>query len=276
MRDGFFMITDGVLEKYTGKEKFAFIPEGVREIGKDAFLWNSELVEVVIPEGVTKIGDSAFDGCTRLSAVNIPSTVTEIGEAAFCYCTNLARLTFEPCSQLSEIKNEAFLGCMKLPDVTLPESVAKIGKSAFLSSGVKALTVTSPKISISAYSVEDETAICAARLSTAAFPKRLKSNALRGHFLLLMNGYPLSEELCKRYCIYVSENRDTVKRLLAEVSREHRLLAFITDYLLERSIPTSEDCDLLLGLLCNDAETLTKVMKYKKKHFGFDSSELLL
>ncbi len=276
MRDGFFIINDGVLEKYTGREKFVFIPEGIREIGKDAFLWNSDIVEVEIPEGVTKIGDSAFDGCTRLSAVNIPSTVTEIGEAAFCYCTCLKGLTIEEGSRLSEIKHEAFLGCLKLPDLTLPESVARIGKSAFLTSGVRALTVTSRKISISTYAVDGDTAICATNLTPSAFPKGLKTSVLRGYFLLLMKGFPLSEELCERYGKYVFENRDIVKRLLAEVSREGRLLACITEYLLERNIPTSEDCDLLLGLLRDDAETLTRVMEYKKKHFGFDSSELLL
>lgn len=275
MRDGFFIINDGVLEKYTGRERFVFIPEGIREIGNDAFLWNSDLCTVEIPEGVTRIGNSAFDGCTRLSAVNIPSTVTEIGEAAFSYCTNLKELTIEEGSRLSEIKREAFLGCLRLPDLTLPETVRRIEKAAFLSSGVKALTVTSQKISFSAYTGESM-AVCATSLLPSAFPKGVKTNVLRGHFLLLMKGYPLSDELCKRYCKYITENRDIVKRLLAEIANERQLLAFVTEYLLEKGFPSSDDCDLLMGLLCDDVEMLTRVMEYKKKHFGFDSSELLL
>jgi hypothetical protein len=67
-----------------------------------------------------------------------------------------------------------------------------------------------------------------------------------------------------------------VKRLLSDTAKDGRLISYITEYLLIKNFPTSEECDLLLELLRDDVETLTEVIEYKKKHFGFDSSELLL
>ena len=41
-----------------------------------------------IPEGVTEIGEQAFDGCKSLKSVMIPASVTVIGENAFFNCSN--------------------------------------------------------------------------------------------------------------------------------------------------------------------------------------------
>ena len=47
----------------------------------------SSLTSVVIPEGVTEIGKEAFQGCTSLTSVVIPESVTKIGNYAFKRCT---------------------------------------------------------------------------------------------------------------------------------------------------------------------------------------------
>ena len=98
------------------------IPEGVTEIGYDAFKGCKKLTEllvskgnsvyrtvdgilfkgdvliccpegkegdVTIPEGVTRIEDRAFDGCKNLTSVTIPEGVTSIGEYAFSDCDRL-------------------------------------------------------------------------------------------------------------------------------------------------------------------------------------------
>ena len=60
----------------------------VGKIGHGAFA-NLGLTEVVIPEGVVEIGSEAFSSCTSLATVSIPSSVTKIGDSAFEMCDAL-------------------------------------------------------------------------------------------------------------------------------------------------------------------------------------------
>ena len=60
----------------------------VGKIGHGAFA-NLGLTEVVIPEGVVEIGSEAFSSCTSLATVTIPSSVTKIGDSAFEMCDAL-------------------------------------------------------------------------------------------------------------------------------------------------------------------------------------------
>lgn len=86
-----------VVEKATGKlvattAANTCIPEGVTEIGEEAFSCRDDVEEIVIPDTVTKIGLGAFQGCTNLTKVVIPESVTEICDRAFYECINLAEL----------------------------------------------------------------------------------------------------------------------------------------------------------------------------------------
>lgn len=45
-----------------------------------------------IPNGVTEIGYQAFRGCTELESVQIPDSVNRINEHSFDYCDNLRRV----------------------------------------------------------------------------------------------------------------------------------------------------------------------------------------
>ena len=86
-----------VVEKATGKlvattAANTFIPEGVTEIGEEAFEGRDDLEEMVIPDTVTKIGKGAFQGCSNLTRVVIPESVTEIEDCAFWECPSLAEL----------------------------------------------------------------------------------------------------------------------------------------------------------------------------------------
>ena len=86
-----------VVEKATGKlaattAANTCIPEGVTEIGEEAFCCRDDVEEIIIPDTVKKIGVSAFQGCTNLTKVVIPESVTEICDCAFWECNSLAGL----------------------------------------------------------------------------------------------------------------------------------------------------------------------------------------
>ena len=70
------------------------IPEGVTQIGKEAFLDCHSLSSVSIPESVTKTGESSFVRCNSLSSLSIPSGVTEICKDAFRECETLSDVKF--------------------------------------------------------------------------------------------------------------------------------------------------------------------------------------
>ena len=84
-----FVIEDGVLKKYKGKDRDVVIPNNVTSIGQDAFNRCYSLKTVMIPDGVTSIGGSAFAYCGKLASVTIPYSVTYIGSDAFFGCDNL-------------------------------------------------------------------------------------------------------------------------------------------------------------------------------------------
>lgn len=65
------------------------IPEGVTNIGSEAFGNYSSLESIIIPESVTSVGTAAFSGCTSLTSIIIPESVTTVGYYAFSGCSNI-------------------------------------------------------------------------------------------------------------------------------------------------------------------------------------------
>lgn len=103
-----FLVNNGVLQKYTGKNP-----------------------NVSIPDNIIEIGNRAFKECDHILSVTIPSSVKTIGNNAFQYCSNLETVTF--CGEnLYSIGNSAFYGCVSLKEITLPNSVTEIGERIFV------------------------------------------------------------------------------------------------------------------------------------------------
>lgn len=89
-----FIMKDGQLFSNQGNTlvlvlKNIDIPQGVTEIGPQAFAHREDLPEeMVIPGTVKKIGDYAFE-CTNLCRVVFSEGVTEIGDCVFSECPDL-------------------------------------------------------------------------------------------------------------------------------------------------------------------------------------------
>lgn len=110
---GIVKIPDGAFyyDGYSNGLARVDLPEGVVEIGEDAF-FASDLTEVVLPQTVRTLGRGAFGRCSRLASVSIPDGV----EIIPAYC---------------------FYKCAALEKIDLPESVTGIGDFAFYEGGIK-------------------------------------------------------------------------------------------------------------------------------------------
>lgn len=107
----------------------AVLPDGLTEIGDDAFSDSSTLKAVKFPKTVKIIGDRAFASCPKIKTINIPDSLVSIGERAFYNCTSLAAVVLP--EGLSEIKSECFNGCKSIVSMVIPRSVTEIGGGAF-------------------------------------------------------------------------------------------------------------------------------------------------
>ena len=124
-----FIIKNGILKKYIGKEERTIIPDGVVCIGRRAFAHSPHLKHIHISEGVTEIEDWAFHQCSCLEEIELPSSVTKIGTGAFCRCQRLKKIMLP--ENLTEIGSYAFHLCVSLTELVIPESVRSIGQQIF-------------------------------------------------------------------------------------------------------------------------------------------------
>lgn len=78
-----FVVQNGTLVSYKGKDKDIVIPDHVTVIGRKAFYWNTEIESVVIPESVTEIQQEAFNWCHKLQSFTILGKIKKIGANVF-------------------------------------------------------------------------------------------------------------------------------------------------------------------------------------------------
>jgi len=97
LKDESYAVPEGV--EVIGKNAFheacfknITFPGSLKRIEKEAFVWASEIREIILPEGLEEIGAAAFWCCPNLSGISIPRSVKEIGEYAFYGCSSLKKL----------------------------------------------------------------------------------------------------------------------------------------------------------------------------------------
>ena len=110
---------------------YVAIPEGIREIGKEAFADFPKDLYIEFPSTLEVIGEYAFYGCEFYFELEdeLPIGIKTIGAHAFEKCS-LTHLSLP--QGLEEIGDFAFAN-NELDEVIIPKSVMKIGDGAFSS-----------------------------------------------------------------------------------------------------------------------------------------------
>lgn len=114
-----------------GKPTSIYIPEGVEEIGSQAFLWVGSLKgDIHLPSTIRKIGADAF-AATSISHIHLPEGLEIIEDNTFGYCESLIDTITIP-STVTQIKRRAFAECKQLTAVVLSENLQEIQGEAFV------------------------------------------------------------------------------------------------------------------------------------------------
>lgn len=128
--------------------KRVVLDEGIREIGRGAFMGCTGLEEVVFPQSLTTLEYGVFYNCTVLQTAQLPQGVLKIGSCAFYNCKNLKQVSLP---ETAVLENNSFSNCIGLQDeagmvilgtvlynyygsapvVTIPYGITIIGSEAF-------------------------------------------------------------------------------------------------------------------------------------------------
>ncbi len=112
------------------------IPEGVVEIGDNAFLDNDFTGVLALPSTLKKIDSGAFANAAFICPLNLPDGIEELGSSCFQYCRYLYGNLILP-SHLKKLGSGAFRGCTGLKgDLVIPKSLTRISWQAFESCGL--------------------------------------------------------------------------------------------------------------------------------------------
>ena len=97
------------------------LPESVRDIKSQAFVYCRSLRSINLPDGMTHIGANVFSFCTSLREVKLPANLKELESYAFSECTSLRRITMPANANL--LGEMLFAGCYALTELIEPSPV---------------------------------------------------------------------------------------------------------------------------------------------------------
>ena len=163
LKSGARKIVDGFLAD-TGITEFV-VPEGVEEIGKDAFSSNKQLTKLIFPSTLKTIGEGAFSN-TGLKEIVFPASMKTIPKGIL-ENTQVEKIVLS--EGVEEIGDYAFANNKLLKSVVLPSTLKKIGRGAFNNSNLESVTLPSGLEEI------DEEAFSYNKLSAVTLPTYLKT-----------------------------------------------------------------------------------------------------
>lgn len=134
---------EAVLKSVSGSSSVVNIPssyEGkpLTRILEKAFFDKSKIKEINIPEGVREIGKDAFNGCTNLTKLSLPSSLRTIGERAFVGLRYIQKISIP--EGVETIGGVAFSSCENLEEITFPSTLESLGSNLFTSKKLKTTT----------------------------------------------------------------------------------------------------------------------------------------
>ena len=106
-----FVIENGVLLEYNGKDVEVTIPDGVKEIAGCVFSGCAFIENIVINKSTKIIGMGAFKG-TNITSISISNSIKAIEPFTFEQCKALKTVTIE--KSVKKIGMRAFLSCSSL------------------------------------------------------------------------------------------------------------------------------------------------------------------
>ena len=127
---------------FNGKEyiKSVHIPEGVKTIGKCAFISCTGISTISIPNSITHIGNNAFHGCNNVYNLKLPPFITEI-PVGFIAGAQIRKVDIPEGVTIIEL--DAFGNCSKLNDVALPSSLITLERGVFYNcESLEEITIT--------------------------------------------------------------------------------------------------------------------------------------
>ena len=124
-------IDNCLIEKATKKlisaGKHSILPEGIKEIGEEAF-YGTSIENITIPSTVEKIGNYAFHNCNNLKTVTLNEGLKWIARGAF---NGTSIESIEMTSTVEKIERFVFYDCKNLRTVTLNEGLKEVESGAF-------------------------------------------------------------------------------------------------------------------------------------------------
>lgn len=125
--EGLVEIGDNAFKDFKALKEFTF-PSTLKVIGERAFS-NVQLKKIVLNSGLETIGLEAFSNNYALTEIIIPESVVFIDGYAFKGCGNLKKAQLP--KALKSIPNGLFEFCNSLEEVNIPENLISIGSTAF-------------------------------------------------------------------------------------------------------------------------------------------------